>query len=75
MIAALLMSATLTDPYQVFGMARARWEAQHYPEKIAYTVAVDVVESGVRMSAPARQARSRRPLRASDGGGGTAAAG
>jgi hypothetical protein len=48
MIAALLMSATLTDPYQVFGMARERWEAQHYPEKIAYTVAVDVVEKGVR---------------------------
>jgi hypothetical protein len=48
MIAALLMTATLTDPYQIFGMARARWEMQHYPEKIAYTVAVDVVESGVR---------------------------
>lgn len=48
MIAALLMSATLTDPYQVFRMARARWEAQHYPEKIAYSVAVEVVENGVR---------------------------
>jgi hypothetical protein len=42
------MSVTLTDPYQVFGMARERWEAQHYPERIAYTVAIDVVESGVR---------------------------
>ena len=50
MIAGLLMSAMLTDPYQVFGAARARWESQHYPEKIAYTVAVDVVESGVRKS-------------------------
>ncbi|MGB6521435.1 MAG: hypothetical protein WBE83_06665 [Candidatus Cybelea sp.] len=48
MIAALLVSATLTDPYQIFGMARVRWEAQHYPEKVAYTVAVDIVESGVR---------------------------
>src|ERR1700722_18123276 len=48
MIAALLVSAVLTDPYQIFGMARVRWEAQHYPEKVAYTVAVDIVESGVR---------------------------
>jgi hypothetical protein len=48
MIAALLVSATLTDPYQIFGMARVRWEAQRYPEKVAYTVAVDIVESGVR---------------------------
>lgn len=47
MIAAILVSAALTDPYQIFGLARARWEAQHYPEKIAYTVAVGVVESGV----------------------------
>ncbi|MFY9859106.1 MAG: hypothetical protein WBD69_12435 [Candidatus Cybelea sp.] len=48
MITVLLLAATLSDPYQIFGMARARWGAQHYPEKIAYTVAVDVVESGAR---------------------------
>ena len=48
MITVLLLAATLSDPYQIFGMARARWGAQHYPEKIAYTVAVNVVESGAR---------------------------
>jgi hypothetical protein len=46
MISVLLLAATLSDPYQVFGMARARWQAQHYPEKLAYTVAVGVVENG-----------------------------
>ena len=54
MIAALLVSATLTDPYQIFGMARVRWEAQRYPEKVAYTVAVDIVESGVRKPSATR---------------------
>jgi hypothetical protein len=47
-VAAAPAAATLTDPYQIFSMARARWEAQHYPEKIAYTVAVQVVENGNR---------------------------
>lgn len=46
MIPALLMSVMLIDPYTIFGMARARWEAQRYPEKLAYTVAVEVVENG-----------------------------
>ena len=48
MITAVLLAVTLSDPYQIFGMARARWEAQHYPERIAYTVAVQVVENGNR---------------------------
>jgi hypothetical protein len=30
--------ADTPDPYQVFGEARARWNAQHYPPWIAFTV-------------------------------------
>jgi hypothetical protein len=34
------------DPYQIFSNARAYWLTQRYPQKLAYTVAVEVVEGG-----------------------------
>lgn len=35
------------NPYQLYGHARSVWLAQHYPDYVAYTVAVAVDERGV----------------------------
>lgn len=36
----------VTDPYQIFARARARWQAQRYPARLDYTIAVTARESG-----------------------------
>lgn len=35
------------NPYQLYGHARAVWLSQHYPDYVAYTIAVAVDERGV----------------------------
>ncbi|HEY1975087.1 MAG TPA: hypothetical protein VGG89_00900 [Candidatus Baltobacteraceae bacterium] len=40
-------AAIAPNPYQLYGHARAVWLAQHYPEYVAYTIAVVVDERGV----------------------------
>lgn len=35
------------NPYQLYGRARAVWLSQHYPDYVAYTIAVAVDERGV----------------------------
>ncbi len=37
---------TTLTPYQIFAHAKQYWEAQRYPERLQYTVAVSVVEGG-----------------------------
>jgi hypothetical protein len=34
------------DPYAIFSGARHYWERQHYPARVVYTIAVDVLEGG-----------------------------
>lgn len=38
------------DPYSIFSRARATWSAQHYPQYLSYTIAVNVTEHGVGKS-------------------------
>lgn len=38
------------DPYSIFSRARSVWSAQHYPDFLSYTIAVNVTEHGVAKS-------------------------
>jgi len=44
-------AGTEPDPYQLYGRARAVWMSQHYPDYVAYTIAVSVDERGVPKTA------------------------
>jgi len=51
MLSALVLATTLSAAdrnagYEIFGKTRLAWEAQHYPEFLAYDVAVTVTENG-----------------------------
>ena len=45
-VTAASAAAAAPDPYQIFSNARAYWLTQHYPQKLEYAVAVDIVEGG-----------------------------
>jgi len=42
--------ALLSDPYQIYARTRTAWESQRYPDYLAYTIHVQVDESGVLKS-------------------------